>query len=299
MFRAVFGSRGSSRAILSAQGISPMSWRVAASSGFRGVSSSATASLSTDESLEPTMAENKKGVIEEYGVWPLIGFGSIIAFSKEYVIINQELVLAGLMYSTYFSLYLVLREPFIEFIEGYRADIKKNLQTPFEAEAVRLKSEMEQQKLRLTLPETVKEIAHYRAELAESAHVARINSRKSARALSVKEKLDRIIAFESDYKARKAALFSKLLEAQISDFAISKYSQEKTSFLNAAVKYMETGNRSGIDKFENSLTEKAQHILSGLEKNIPDSLKTKFAEKFEDLKRQDEHLKKLVSKIDN
>jgi len=83
-------------------------------------------SLSGQTVVSSTHKEEKpKSVLEEYGLLPLVGFGTAIAFSKELVVINDEILLGGLILSTTFGLFVTLKEPVVNRFTNLRNEIER------------------------------------------------------------------------------------------------------------------------------------------------------------------------------
>lgn len=253
------------------------------------------------EAVPVTKEEETKpmGVLEEYGTLPVIGFASFIMISKEYVIVNEELLLAMLLTNTFFGLYVMLKEPISIYFEDYRKEIETSVFSSYHRTIQGLKDEKADLDALKDFPQAVKDIEEYKAFLEQSAVIARAKKNKSDAATTVIERLERIAAFESDLLHKEKALLRKIAKERfLSNLKNAVTPQVHGKIVDDAIAYLNNPSTVSVASIESALeTElaKVSKEISSVD-GMSVELKKLFAEDIAEFERQKGFVQRLVSK---
>jgi len=238
-------------------------------------------------------------VLEEYSVWPLIGFGGAVAIAKEWVIINEEAFVATLMFSAYFSLYTVLREPWNEYAKNYINSTEQAMLGSFDDKIAVEKSKIEYLKSLKDLPKLVENIADYRYELANKAIYYKVARAKAERTVATRSRLDRISAFEVDLVNRRLDLQKKIVRAHMLGSVTSKLTDAQLNTFNQSlVEFVGTEKDESLKKVTDWIAKEVKNANVEIQKGAPEKIRKQFSAEITDLERAEKFFTTLVSKMD-
>eukprot|EP00475_Leptophrys_vorax_P013929 TRINITY_DN2027_c0_g1_i1.p1 TRINITY_DN2027_c0_g1~~TRINITY_DN2027_c0_g1_i1.p1 ORF type:complete len:297 (-),score=91.25 TRINITY_DN2027_c0_g1_i1:154-1044(-) len=248
---------------------------------------------------EEETAPQKKGVLEEYGVIPIAGFVFAWAISTEVVLMDAELILAFMELAMFGTILNAAREPAAAYLKKYNDEETAIVVESQEDNRLALESEITMQRKFANLTDLVTRVQHYRADLAQQALEAKVRRSKAHRNKAVQERLSRVAAFEQDLQTKRSQLNVAVAQEVLSSAVTKKITPQVQASINGwLIEHLSSGAQAPLDKINDFVNKEVAAARAEAAKGVPADVKSKFAEHFEDLSRQEQFFKSLVERAD-